>query len=182
MVTTRIPGVWVFVAFNSFIHTIMYSYYTLTCLGYQPSWKKLLTTMQIMQFVVGNTLAIIYCSLPSCLPSNGSVRENVLAKVIGSHYGSMLFTFLYNFLFVGTLIMLFNDFSKRTYGPKDTGSAKRGQKPRAVTKKVEAEPSKNVVEKESARQGKTVAARGRTAAVATKKAEPRRRSPRRGAE
>ena len=51
---TRLSFGWVFVFFNSFIHTVMYTYYTLTCFGYQPSWKRLLTRMQITQFLVGD--------------------------------------------------------------------------------------------------------------------------------
>ena len=34
---------------NSFIHTLMYYYYMVTVLGISPSWKKYLTTMQIIQ-------------------------------------------------------------------------------------------------------------------------------------
>lgn len=36
---------------NSFIHVVMYSYYTLTALGISPWWKKYLTIMQMTQFV-----------------------------------------------------------------------------------------------------------------------------------
>merc|ERR1712217_254476 len=38
---------------NSVIHTIMYSYYMLTALGYDVWWKKHLTATQIVQFMTG---------------------------------------------------------------------------------------------------------------------------------
>ena len=37
---------------NSFIHVIMYGYYTLALLGVPTPWKKWITTCQMIQFVV----------------------------------------------------------------------------------------------------------------------------------
>lgn len=37
---------------NSFIHVIMYSYYTLALLGVPTPWKKWITTCQMIQFAV----------------------------------------------------------------------------------------------------------------------------------
>jgi len=45
----RSEAVWLFVLYNSFIHTIMYFYYFLTVIGIKPSWKKLITIMQLVQ-------------------------------------------------------------------------------------------------------------------------------------
>ena len=115
MVTTRIPGMWIFATLNSFIHTLMYVYYLLTCLGYRPTWKKTLTAMQIIQFFIGNGLGITYFILPGCFRED-RVRENVIAEWVGGHYRSIICTFVYNFAFVGSLIFLFTDFSRKTYG------------------------------------------------------------------
>ncbi|ODV93704.1 hypothetical protein PACTADRAFT_4607 [Pachysolen tannophilus NRRL Y-2460] len=54
------PPIWVFVVFNSFIHTIMYFYFTLSCLHIRvpTAFKKSLTSMQICQFVSGISLAL----------------------------------------------------------------------------------------------------------------------------
>mmetsp|Transcript_37041 Transcript_37041/g.104510 ORF Transcript_37041/g.104510 Transcript_37041/m.104510 type:complete len:265 (-) Transcript_37041:88-882(-) len=45
---------------NSVIHTIMYSYYLLTALGYDVWWKKYLTAAQIFQFITGSVYVTIF--------------------------------------------------------------------------------------------------------------------------
>ncbi|KAJ7080442.1 putative FEN1-fatty acid elongase [Mycena epipterygia] len=48
---------WVAITGNLFVHVILYYYYFITSNGYQPSWKKHLTALQITQFlVVGSTV------------------------------------------------------------------------------------------------------------------------------
>ena len=50
---------------------------------------------------------------------SSNFRENVLHHhIFGSYFGSIVFTFIFNFVFVGSLILLFNDFARRTYGQK----------------------------------------------------------------
>lgn len=53
---------------NSFVHVWMYSYYLLAALGYQPKWKKLLTVVQMIQFLLAIVMAAyglyINCPLP----------------------------------------------------------------------------------------------------------------------
>lgn len=44
---------------NSFIHFIMYSHYFITSIGYKNPFKKYLTSIQIVQFYTGITVAII---------------------------------------------------------------------------------------------------------------------------
>jgi len=45
-----VMGLWVPGFLNSFVHIVMYSYYTLTALGRSPWWKKYLTQLQLTQF------------------------------------------------------------------------------------------------------------------------------------
>lgn len=54
--------IWIFVEFNSFIHSLMYFYFSLSCLKIKlPAWfKPCLTSLQILQFVVGGSLAFIH--------------------------------------------------------------------------------------------------------------------------
>ncbi|CAH2353999.1 elongation of fatty acids protein 1 [[Candida] railenensis] len=61
----RSPPIWIFVVFNSFIHTLMYFYFTLSCLKIRvPTiFKRILTSMQITQFIVGGSGAIVYVFL-----------------------------------------------------------------------------------------------------------------------
>jgi hypothetical protein len=43
----------ILLCFNSFIHTLMYTYFTYTAFGYSSPFKNLLTIAQMVQFVVG---------------------------------------------------------------------------------------------------------------------------------
>lgn len=47
-----------FIVFNSFIHSIMYTYYALTTIGIKPLGKVILTTLQILQFVIGISIGV----------------------------------------------------------------------------------------------------------------------------
>ncbi|KJZ79010.1 hypothetical protein HIM_01783 [Hirsutella minnesotensis 3608] len=54
--------IWMFVLVNSFIHALMYTYYTLTAFSIRVpvAVKRTLTSMQITQFLVGASWAIIH--------------------------------------------------------------------------------------------------------------------------
>lgn len=56
------PPIWIFVVFNSFIHSIMYFYFSLSCLKIRlPKWfKQSLTSLQITQFILGGSLAAFH--------------------------------------------------------------------------------------------------------------------------
>lgn len=56
------PPIWIFVVFNSFIHSIMYFYYTLSILKIRipKLLKACLTSLQICQFVFGGSLAFLH--------------------------------------------------------------------------------------------------------------------------
>ncbi|KAK6459270.1 fatty acid elongation protein-like protein [Scheffersomyces xylosifermentans] len=56
------PPIWIFVVFNSFIHSLMYFYFSLSCLHIRvPTlFKRALTSLQITQFVVGGSIAILH--------------------------------------------------------------------------------------------------------------------------
>lgn len=47
-----------FVGLNAGVHTVMYGYYALTVVGVRLSLKPLITIMQIVQFLIGNSLAM----------------------------------------------------------------------------------------------------------------------------
>ncbi|KAJ2818334.1 hypothetical protein IWW50_005853 [Coemansia erecta] len=51
---------------NAGVHTIMYTYYALTVLGINPPGKQYLTTLQIIQFLVGQASVLLYFVLPDC--------------------------------------------------------------------------------------------------------------------
>ncbi|KAM4054787.1 GNS1/SUR4 family protein [Hirsutella rhossiliensis] len=54
--------IWMFVLVNSFIHSLMYAYYTLTAFSIKVPMaaKRTLTTLQITQFLVGASYAIVH--------------------------------------------------------------------------------------------------------------------------
>ena len=56
------PPIWIFVVFNSLIHTIMYFYYTISALKIPVPriLKRALTTAQICQFVFGGSFAVMH--------------------------------------------------------------------------------------------------------------------------
>lgn len=74
----RATPVWAFVCFNSFIHTLMYFYFSLTTLDIRPPLflKKSLTKLQIAQFLTGMTLALTYFAIEAtagnCLQNDGT--------------------------------------------------------------------------------------------------------------
>lgn len=89
--------IWIWVAFNSFIHTIMYFYYFLTCLNFRPSWKMLMTTLQLVQFFAGSVIGLPYFLLP-CFSGPG------------------FFVFLVNYAYIVFLTGLFVRFFLKEYG------------------------------------------------------------------
>lgn len=141
MTITHAPAAWIFVLFNSFIHTIMYFYYTLTCFGYRPSWKKLLTTMQIIQFLVGNPLGLVYAFMPGCFPQEIIPPENIVGRWLGSQARSLYACLVVNTVFIGSLVVLFTDFSRKTYGKAGDKTVEKADKKEKKSVKIEeAEP------------------------------------------
>lgn len=72
--------IWIFTIFNSLIHAAMYFYYTLTALSVRVPVrvKRSLTTLQIVQFIIGCSLAAlhmcVYYSMPVTEPWSVSLR------------------------------------------------------------------------------------------------------------
>ncbi|KAJ3190784.1 hypothetical protein HK101_008358 [Irineochytrium annulatum] len=116
-VRSQATATWIFVLFNSFIHTLMYFYYALTTLGLHPPRraKKMLTTMQISQFLVGGTMALSYVLIPGCLKHAGGAED---AGWEGLAYGSTIG-------YLVPLTWLFVDFARRTYANMSKKAAER---------------------------------------------------------
>lgn len=58
--TSNQPWVLGGVFLNTFVHTFMYYYYCVSLFGVKPWWKRYLTKLQIIQFVVGGPCATLY--------------------------------------------------------------------------------------------------------------------------
>jgi hypothetical protein len=98
----KAPPIWIFVVFNSFIHSIMYAYYAATCIGLSPPGKQYLTTMQIIQFLIGTPLAISYLFVNDCLRTDTA------------RYATYI-----NVAYLLPLTALFINFAVNTYGRKN---------------------------------------------------------------
>jgi len=89
---------WVFVCFNSFIHTIMYAYYCCTTLGYRFKFKFVITIMQLSQFVFGQALGFYqYYNYKDCYRTND------------------FWVWAFNSIYVWPLVALFAHFYRQTY-------------------------------------------------------------------
>ncbi|KAG7116545.1 Elongation of fatty acids protein sre1 like [Verticillium longisporum] len=62
--------IWMFVLVNSFIHALMYTYYTITAFNIRVPTpiKRSLTTMQITQFLVGASYAMLHSFVSYTVP------------------------------------------------------------------------------------------------------------------
>ncbi|KAJ2756541.1 hypothetical protein GGI19_000757 [Coemansia pectinata] len=87
-----------FVFENSIIHSLMYTYYTLTALGFKPPGKQILTRLQISQFYVALSAGAVYSVLPGC--QSGPQK---------------LFTYIF-IAYILELIRLFTEFARKAYG------------------------------------------------------------------
>jgi hypothetical protein len=59
-----------FITMNYAVHSVMYFYYFLTCLGYRPPWAMAVTIAQISQMAVGIAVIVYayfaYTTVPNC--------------------------------------------------------------------------------------------------------------------
>ncbi|KAK9096008.1 hypothetical protein Sjap_021505 [Stephania japonica] len=95
---------------NAAVHVVMYWYYAVCALGGRPRWKRAVTDLQIGQFVI-----------------SFGVSVGMLWMHFGSGGGggcSGFWGWVFNAVFNGSLLVLFNDFHKRSYNE----SRRRGVK------------------------------------------------------
>ncbi|KAJ2853643.1 hypothetical protein GGI22_004790 [Coemansia erecta] len=97
---TQSPYLSFFVFENSIIHTLMYSYYTLTALGLRPPGKQILTRMQIAQFYIALSGGACYLALFRC-----------------QNTAQTWFTCVF-MAYIVELIRLFTLFARKTYGQR----------------------------------------------------------------
>lgn len=100
MVAKASASFW-FVVENSFIHTIMYTYYGCSVIGIKFKWKWIITSCQMGQFVIGlagSTWQLFYCS--KC----ARIEEQI--------------AIIYHLIYVSVLFYMFNQFYQKTYNKK----------------------------------------------------------------
>jgi hypothetical protein len=85
--------IWIFVFFNSFIHALMYTYYTVTAFNVRvPVFiKRTMTTMQITQFLVGASCAMVHSFISYTIPVvTGSQTDAPASAASAAANGSMV--------------------------------------------------------------------------------------------
>lgn len=110
IVVTKSGSAVVTMVFNSFIHTIMYTYYVFAALGYSSPLKHYLTQAQMIQLVTGCSVAVAMAITPGCM----SPAEGFSTLVLN----------LYAFY----LIYLFYDFYTKAYKQKSNIVADKKKK------------------------------------------------------
>merc|ERR1712232_401720 len=93
---------WIPTFFNSAVHTLMYFYYGMTILKVRIPGKSKLTSLQIIQLATGLSLLWFHIDIP-CVQE----REEFVV------------TWMFNYLYVGFLILSFLNFYFQTYIRKD---------------------------------------------------------------
>ncbi|CAN6636622.1 hypothetical protein TRVA0_016S00254 [Trichomonascus vanleenenianus] len=117
------PPIWIFVVFNSLIHTLMYFYYTLSALKIRvpTALKRALTTAQICQFVFGGTFASLHMFIYYFNPSTGS-HVSCMANPGQS------FAIFFNVFYLAPLTYLFVNFWIESYvRARQRAAAKKAQ-------------------------------------------------------
>jgi hypothetical protein len=111
------PATWIFVSWNSIIHTLMYAYYAGTIQGINLGPVKwLMTFLQILQLFFGTALSVWY---PLNAPSYKVKPEHNIGWVVSTVY-------------TGMLVVLFTDFFLKSY----LGGSKKKAAGGAETKKT----------------------------------------------
>lgn len=91
----------------------MYWYYAMASIGIYPWWKKYLTTMQIIQFII-DIVFCYFCLAVLLLHDNGTINYDCHGTKNAAIFGSLLLT---------SYLWLFIDFFRKTYGPKTSRSS-----------------------------------------------------------
>jgi elongation of very long chain fatty acids protein 4 len=104
------------IVLNSFVHFVMYGYYQLTTLNIPvpKTIKMLVTKLQMFQFVTMNGQAIYLLTM-------------------GCEYPRTL-TYIY-FIYILSLLVLFQDFSNKTYKDSKSTTAAGAKKSKEESKK-----------------------------------------------
>lgn len=119
ILATRLVGIWIWPVFNGFIHTIMYFYYALSAAKIKVSWKRAVTRLQLLQFMTGGVILngfFVFHPMAYAGRSGAPPVEDVVGRFFGwdwptSSWVAATIMYIYNF----ALVLLFWDFSKKTY-------------------------------------------------------------------
>ncbi|KAK1065455.1 hypothetical protein LTR33_011837, partial [Friedmanniomyces endolithicus] len=85
------PPIWMFVFINSAIHAMMYTYFTFSALGYKvpQGLKRILTSLQIAQFVFGASYAAVHLFVAYDIPLQTSYQVASIVERAASSVSSV---------------------------------------------------------------------------------------------
>eukprot|EP01102_Stenamoeba_stenopodia_P006816 TRINITY_DN1903_c0_g1_i1.p1 TRINITY_DN1903_c0_g1~~TRINITY_DN1903_c0_g1_i1.p1 ORF type:complete len:285 (-),score=40.78 TRINITY_DN1903_c0_g1_i1:157-1011(-) len=111
---TEIPVQWIAEVLNSFVHIPMYYYYFVSYFGIHPWWKKYLTQLQIIQFIV---VLAVHWSTPYLHFVKGRYCRAITEW--GNIFGESV-VISYLFLFIGFYIKTYREAKDRKGRPTHT--------------------------------------------------------------
>ncbi|KAL1866601.1 hypothetical protein VTK73DRAFT_4631 [Phialemonium thermophilum] len=120
------PPIWMFVFFNSGIHAMMYTYFTLTAFSVKVPQviKRTLTSLQISQFVIGGSYAIVHSFVTYTVPV---MVENSAGAAASTTYSSAAEAA------TATAAHLLDSVKRFVFGDESVASAAPSRAPSAIT-------------------------------------------------
>ncbi|KAI7833300.1 GNS1/SUR4 family-domain-containing protein [Kickxella alabastrina] len=111
----RVSVAWIICSINLFVHVIMYYYYFLASCGKKVWWKEIVTTLQIVQFVVD--LGLCYF----CLYTHITFHAVVSLPSIGADCRGTRLAAYYGCVLLSSYLLLFVQFFIKTYIKEEKG-------------------------------------------------------------
>ncbi|KAK0551359.1 Fatty acyl-CoA elongase/Polyunsaturated fatty acid specific elongation enzyme [Tilletia horrida] len=109
---------WVVICLNLAVHTAMYSYYALMSLKVPCPWKRMVTTSQIVQFILD--IGIIYFATYNYFVSTYAPAIPHFGKCAGEESAAV-----FGCIIISSYLWLFVDFYQRTYSKKAPAKIQR---------------------------------------------------------
>lgn len=110
---------WVVIDMNLFVHIAMYSYYALSSITKNIWWKRYLTTLQILQFVV----SVVMCNVVFGLRILGDLGVTWAPTVNSGSSAGSYFSAVFGIVVLVSYLILFLDLYREKY-PEQTSKTK----------------------------------------------------------
>jgi hypothetical protein len=133
--------IWIFVFFNSAIHSLMYTYYTVTAFNIRVPTviKRSLTSLQISQFIIGASAAMVHSFISYLVPVQAGGFGTKYQKVDCIDTTGQTFAIWLNVFYLAPLTYLFMSFFVASYLRRSKAEVVRGKTDRRRSNVVLAE-------------------------------------------
>ncbi|KAJ8121542.1 hypothetical protein ONZ43_g2028 [Nemania bipapillata] len=121
--------IWIFVFFNSAIHSLMYTYYTVTAFNIRVPTvvKRSLTSLQISQFIIGASAAMVHSFISYLVPVQVAGSGTKYQKVDCIDTTGQTFAIWLNVFYLAPLTYLFVSFFIASYLRRSKAEIARGK-------------------------------------------------------